>query len=168
MIYGICYVWVCKITRNCNHDQKQSTALPWRLGIQHFNLDCDVFNAPGKNNLGAYLIQVRWWNRGSTWPSYLDRPEIQSVDDHQHRIRLVIVCSAGNVYSSTDWEVSLHDSNHAWYQLSLLHLKYHTFFPGVPSRALVPTPPYRPSYCTDKLRLTLIKVSHKAEFNTES
>jgi hypothetical protein len=50
------------------------------------------------------------------------------VDDIQNRRRVVIVCSAGKLYSSADWELSFHDSIHALYQLYLLHPMYRTVF----------------------------------------
>jgi hypothetical protein len=51
------------------------------------------------------------------------------VDGLQQGLRVVIVSSAGKLYSSADWEVSQHDSNHTQYQMSLFHLLYHNVFP---------------------------------------
>jgi hypothetical protein len=50
------------------------------------------------------------------------------VDILQHKLRVVIVRSAGKLYGSANWEMSLHDSNHAYYQVSVLHLLYLTIF----------------------------------------
>jgi hypothetical protein len=51
--------WKCKLFTigyfNCNHDRKQSTAVPWSSGLGYFSLDCEVFNVPGKNNVAAYF-----------------------------------------------------------------------------------------------------------------